>query len=214
MSQTNDIRSIQKRTIQLINYEDGLWDLLLGCIFMLLAIYPVTRERLGPEWNLVFFLGGMALLVIIFTAARRYISAPRMGYVRSRRSPAQRGLLIATVILFVLTLGMVILTLVYPAWIPDLSGIPNWLEEYFVDILVLFAIVAVFSVLGYLSGVARLYIYGWLLGIANLASVVGSQNTDWVFNLPLALAAGIIILVGLWHLVRFIQRYPVSTQEA
>ena len=64
MSKTTDLRQIQRRTHQLMSFEDGLWDLLLGSIFMFLAIYPVTRELLGPVWNLVLFLSVLALLVV------------------------------------------------------------------------------------------------------------------------------------------------------
>ena len=39
MSNTTDLREIQQRINQLISFEDGLWDLMLGSIFMLLAIY-------------------------------------------------------------------------------------------------------------------------------------------------------------------------------
>ncbi len=53
-------RQVQKRTVRLLSYEDGLWDLLLGTVFLLLAIYPITRARLGPAWNLALFVGLLA----------------------------------------------------------------------------------------------------------------------------------------------------------
>ena len=56
MSDITDFNRIQRRVIQMTSFEDGLWDLLLGTIFMLLAVYPITRELLGPVWNLVLFL--------------------------------------------------------------------------------------------------------------------------------------------------------------
>ena len=64
--------------------------LLLGIIFMFLAIYPVTRELLGPVWNLVLFLGVLALLVVAQLLLRRYVSGPRIGYAEPRRSPKLR----------------------------------------------------------------------------------------------------------------------------
>ena len=53
MNETPSLSYAQKRTVRLLSYEDGLWDLLLGVVFLLLAIYPITRAVLGPAWNLV-----------------------------------------------------------------------------------------------------------------------------------------------------------------
>ena len=98
MSNITDFRQIQRRTNQLMNFEDGFWDLLLGSIFMMLAIYPVTREILGPVWNLVLFLSVLALLVAAELLLRRYVSGPRIGYAQPRRSPKLRLVLAFTIL--------------------------------------------------------------------------------------------------------------------
>ena len=49
MSDQINLRDVQKRTMQMMNYEDGLWDMLLGALFLMLSIYPITREKLGPN---------------------------------------------------------------------------------------------------------------------------------------------------------------------
>jgi hypothetical protein len=73
--------------MQLLNYEDGLWDILLGLVFLQLSLYPVTRRLLGPVWNLVLFLAVLAILVVGLTVVRRLVSVPRLGRVRMRRTP-------------------------------------------------------------------------------------------------------------------------------
>ncbi|MFA5787704.1 MAG: hypothetical protein WDA71_12115 [Actinomycetota bacterium] len=88
MSESPDLREVQKRTLRLMNCKDGLWDLLLGLIFMALAVYPITRARLGPVWDLALFVGVLLLSLAAFGGVRRKISAPRLGYVESKRSPA------------------------------------------------------------------------------------------------------------------------------
>lgn len=216
MSEPTNLRDVQRRTIQLMNYEDGLWDLLLGMVFMMLAVYPITRELLGPVWNLALFLALLTLLVGIQVLARHFFSGPRLGYVRSRRSPALKFVLIITIALVLLTVGLVILTLVNPGWIPNMSfrSGPTWLRAYSVDIAVMLTMIGLFSVMGYLFGVPRLYLYGWLIGGGNLASTVMKQEGAITFNLPLAIAAGIILIIGLVLLVRFIRRYPIQVEEA
>lgn len=215
MSEQMNLREVQQRTIRLLNYEDGLWDLLLGTMFLMLSVYSVTRRLLGPTWNLVLFLVVLMLLVGGQIAARRLFSGPRLGYARSRRTPALKITLAVTVALFLATLGLVVLTLVNPGWIPDLrwAGGPDWLRSLSVDIVVMFVTVGIFSLMGYLFGIPRLFVYGWLIGVGNLASTVMNLAYGLTFNLPLAVSAGIILAIGVALLVRFVRRYPIPVQE-
>lgn len=216
MSESPSSHDVRKRTTQLMNYEDGLFDLLLGMLFMMLAVYPITRARLGPAWNSALFIGLMLLVAGIQLTVRRQISTPRLGYVKSKPSPALKLTLAITISLVTLTFGLVILTLVNPGWLPNRipSTGPDWPRSYLVEILVLLVMVGLFSGMGYLFGVARLYLYGWLLGGGNLASVIMNQGAPEAFNVPMALAASVILLIGLGLLIRFMRKYPVRTLEA
>jgi hypothetical protein len=214
MSEPYDLRQIQRRTVQLMSFEDGLWDLLLGTIFMFLAIYPVTRQLLGPLWNLVLFLSLLALMVAGQLLARRLVSEPRIGYVRPRRSPKLRLLLVFTVVMVLITFGLVVLTLLSPEPGSN-SSVPAGASSgrsYLVELLVLLVMGALFSAMGYLFGVTRLYFYGWMLGLANLASIYMEHNAGWTFLIPLAIAAGIILLIGFVLLVRFLNKYPLPVE--
>jgi hypothetical protein len=216
MSKTTDFRQIQRRTYQLMNFEDGLWDLLLGSIFMFLAIYPVTRELLGPVWNLVLFLSVLALLVVVQLLLRHYFSGPRIGYAEPRRSPKLRLVLVFTVLMVLITFGLVLVTLLSPESVPSASAIDEAStgRSYLVELIVVLVIGGLFSALGYMFGVTRLYFYGWMLGLANLASVYMVHNAGWTFLIPLAIATGIIMLIGFVLLVRFLRKYPLRAEGA
>ncbi len=216
MNATPSLSDAHKRTVRLLSYEDGLWDLLLGVVFLLLAIYPLTRARLGPGWNLALFLGLLLLATAIFSALRRRISTPRLGYVQGRVTPEKKLILATTVALVALTAGLVLLTLANPGWLggPAPSPSPATLWSYPVELLVLLALIVLFSLMGYRFGVPRLYLYGWLLGGANLASVILYRGAPVGFNGPLAAAAGIILLIGGALFVRMLRRYPVRDVEA
>jgi hypothetical protein len=210
MSHPIDIRDVRKRTIQLMNYEDGLWDLLLGMIFMLLAFYPVTRQRLGPELNIVLFLVALGGLVAVHFAARYFFSRPRVGSVRSAPTPALKSLLVITILLVAATFILVLLTMFGSFSIT----LPSWMGGLGVELIAMIVMVGLFSLMGYLFGVVRLYFYGWLLGGGNLASVIVGREFDVTLNIPMAIVATIIIAIGLALLVRFVQRYPVPVQES
>lgn len=215
MSDVPTLSDVQKRTARLLSYEDGLWDLLLGMTFMLLAIYPITREWLGPEWNLALFVGLLLLAIGIFFLLRGRVSAPRLGFVKARWTPARKGIVAVTLALVALTVGLVIVTLVSPASsagpVPAVS-LEN-VRSYMVEILALLAQVGLFSAIGYLFGVPRLFLYGWLLGGANLISVILYRGGPATFNLPLGVAAGVILLIGAYLLIRMLRKYPVQGAE-
>ncbi|MBE9479325.1 MAG: hypothetical protein IMY80_05105 [Chloroflexi bacterium] len=216
MSESINLSDVQKRTMQLSEFEDGLWDLLVGSIFMVLAFYPITRELLGPTWNMALFLLLLAFLVVGHLVAKRFISGPRMGYVKTRRTPKIRLLLVVTIVIFLLTLALVLLTLFSPGWLSSGSepSTPPLVRSYGVEWIVVIIMGAIFSVMGYRFGVARLYFYGWMLGLANLASVYMSHTAGWTFPVPAAIAAGIILVIGFTLLLRFLRNYPIRTQEA
>jgi hypothetical protein len=214
MSEITDLNQIQRRIIQLTSFEDGLWDLLLGFIFMSLAIYPVTRELLGPVWNLVLFLSLLAVMVVGQLVVRHLVSAPRIGYVRGRRSPKRRLLLIFTVVMVLITLGLVLLTLLSPTSVTSVQTEASHGRSYVVELIVLLIMGVLFSAMGYMFGVTRLYFYGWMVGLANLASVYMVHNAGWTILIPLAIAAGIIILIGIVLLLRFLRKYPLRGEGA
>jgi hypothetical protein len=201
--------------IQLVNYEDGLWDLLLGTVFVLEAVYPLTRARLGPEWNLALFIGLLLIAVAVALGLRQRISTPRLGYVKARRTPALKWGLGVMIALVALTCSLVVVTLRRPEWLPNLtpSSGPLWLRSHLVHVAVLLFMVGVFSGMGYVFGVLRLYLYGWLLGGGNLAAALLYEGAPEGFNLPLGIAAAIIVLIGLGLLIRFLHKYPVQTLD-
>ena len=183
MSEQNLFKQVEQRTIQLINFEDGLWDLMLGLIFMALAVYPLTRQWLGPEWNLVLFLVLLAVIVVVQQLLRREVSGPRIGHVVPRRTPKSRLVWVVLVLMVAATLVLVLVTLLQPA------GPGSTLESqsvkprsYTVEYVVLLALVALFSLMAYLFNVPRLYLYGWLIGLGNLGSVILSHQAGWTFN--------------------------------
>jgi len=83
-----------------------------------------------------------------------------------------------------------------------------------VELIVVLVMGGLFSAMGYLFGVTRLYFYGWMVGLANLASIYMVHNAGWTVLIPLAMAAGIILLIGFVLLVRFLRKYPPRVEGA
>ena len=202
----------RRRVVQLGTFEDGLWDILLGKVFILLGIYPLTRNLLGPVLNLVLFLGILALLVVAVSAARRIFSVPRLGLARLKAGPLTR---VTRIALLVATLALVLATLFMAgtAAQPAVAGAPTWLGRLSVDIFFSALIIFIFTLFAHFTGVPRLHLYGWLIGLGNLASAALMVYAGHTFSLPLALAGLIVVLTGVSLFLRFVRRYPVATQE-
>jgi len=209
MNETQSFRKIEQRMIQLINFDDGLWDIMLGLTFMLLAFYPLTRQWLGPELNIVFFLVMLALVVGGISVVRLRLTMPRIGRVRPRVTARVKRMVVVLAVLVLLTLSLVLVTLFQPGAAQD--AVPQvqsgGARSYLVEGIVVLVMAGVFSLMAFQFKVARLYLYGWLLGLGNLGSVILEHEAGWTFNLPLAAAAGIIFVVGVVYLLNFMQTY-------
>ena len=196
----------RRRVVQLGKFADGFWDMLLGGVLILLSLYPVTRELLGPVLNLFLFFGLLALLIVGLGRVQQAVSVPRIGVVRPARGPLTTVTLIT---LFLVTLSLVIATLFMtdtlrgPTSGPPLAG----------DIFFAALVVGFFAVFAHIVGVPRLYLYGWLFGLGMLASAALQRYAGFTFNLPMFLAGLIIVAIGLSQFRRFRQRYPVSDEE-
>lgn len=216
MAPTSDLRQVRQRVIQLTVFRDGLWDILLGMIFLLVAVYPVSREVLGPTWNIVLFLSLLAVLVAGQLLIRRQVSVPRVGFASARRTPLMKILLVVVFLMVLLTFGLVLATAGLLGDGPDqtVAAVPSPARGYLVELIVLLVMGALFSALAFSFGVRRLYVYGWMIGLANLASIYMEHNAGWTVQVPLAGAAMVILIIGIVHLARFLRQYPVREGES
>jgi|GEM_PF-2409245 len=179
--------------LYMVYQEDGLWDLYLGLILLVLGL---------AEWfeaPLIVIIP--AILYPILLAAKQAITAPRL---RPEELPATQETRQRTTIFIVigLTLLFILLTTVLLAGNPS-TWIRAWLDRYLVTTLWLLVIV-LFAIWGYTSGATR------LLGYAALFLLVFAA-TVW-FDLPLylyMLGLGALICVsGLAVMVHFVQAHP------
>ena len=216
MAQQMTLGEVRRRTLRLINFEDGLWDISLGSVFLMLSLYLVTRSLLVLALNLLLFAGVLAILIVGQLYARRVFSAPRIGVLKSRRTPARTATLAIGAVLVVATVGLVMATLLSPHAIsgPMWGAQPKWVGDMSVDIIFMLALIGLFSFMAYVLGIPRLYLYGWLVGVGMLASTALQLYAGYTFSLPPAIAAGGIVLVGVALFIRFLRKYQIPTAEA
>jgi hypothetical protein len=211
-----DDREARRRAIRLLRFEDGLWDILLGAVFLLMSVYPVTRALLGPTWNALAFGLTLAALVGAAAWARVALVIPRRGTATPRPSTVRSLTVVFRITLFLALLGVVLWTLLATSLIPSppWGTAPAWAHTLAPGILVAFLFVLIFSLVARSAGVGRIYAYGWLLGLGNLGSSALEHYAGYTFGFPLAIAAGLIMAVGIVVLVRFLRDFPIPRAEA
>ena len=149
MSQEKDFKKLQQKTYQ-SNHQDGLIDIIIG-----LAIIGFGLNMAFD--NAVFSFMGW-LPIIFYVPFKNRLTVPRIGYVKfSASNKIVFGLVFGG--LLVLLLGVFVFVLSgRNAFSLDLQA---WLRQYY---MLLFGGVAALCFLGagLLTGITRLYVYGFL----------------------------------------------------
>lgn len=196
------LKEIERRAYR-STFEDGLYDIPFGLIFMIIGWLPVL-ELLGVSRYLGYLL--FIVPLVIPPIAKRYVTIPRLGSVEFGRTRKRRSkfLLLAAGIILLLTLPILIMLIA-----KDGFGVQSWMA------IALFAAplvtLAVFSI-----DFPRMYLYAAIL----IAAVIQSEFLLEIIGTPLnailsfGLPGAAIFLFGLSLLMRFITRYPRQQPEA
>ena len=177
-------------------FEDGVWDIFLGLFILAWGLSILTAA---------VYLPGVSFLGIYFSiwGIKKWLTYPRIGYVRfsstSRRRITARFLILGTVV-FLLGLMAAVL------W--GIGTRPQWLADYFP--LIFNGMLAAIVCFGaYWARVNRFYMYAALI-------FLGAVLHQWLgikWEYGFIGAGGIIILIGLGFLIKFLRKYPRVSQE-
>lgn len=208
MSQKISLKEAERKAFTSA-YQDGLWDIFLGCFVLQYAIAPFLSRSLGDFLSSAVFLPFLGLLFLAIWLIRKYVVTPRVGIVKLgswRKARLLRfNLVVFAVLILAFILGMLsaVSFAVMPSWIPAVSF----------SLIILIA----FSVAAYFLNFSRLYIYGILLALSPLVG-------EWlyrVFRVPhhgfpitFGLIAVTIILIGLVKFIRFLHDHPLPAEDS
>jgi hypothetical protein len=215
MSQTIHPKEAEKQVFRLATLDDGIWEIYLGLFFILMSFYSLTRSLIGPIWNLVLVLSLLLLLVSLVWLAKKYLALPRTGMVKFGSRTRKKiktanlvtwGLVFTTIVLWILGSKKL---LNEPTW----ARLPQWVSDFDVDLVFALVIVAIFAIIAYAMSLPRFYLHGLLLGIGNFSSTVLLVYNNVKFGWPVAAAGGIITIIGVFVLFRFLRSYPLPKME-
>jgi hypothetical protein len=201
------LKELEKKAYKSI-FEDGLWDIFFGMIFL---GFSLTFIELNSEFEIVlkYFLiiapwnlGAILILML----GKRYITIPRLGYVEfgPKRQKAKHKLgyfIIINIMVFALLLALPLSGI-----LGDLS-LRNSLTALLIGFLIIWLPL---SVVAFILSFSRLYIYAIMGGISFYLTEILYPLVGEPFDaiISFGIIGGIMIIIGIALLVRFLQKYP------
>jgi hypothetical protein len=187
-------------------YQDGLWDLFIGCVVLMMAVAPLLSVSLGDWWSSAVFLPFWGLVALAIWLIRKHVIAPRVGVVKFGQARKARLRRLNLVMLGVngaaLVLGIVF-------------ALSSTVPGQGVAVVLALILLVGFSAAAYLLDFGRLYVYGLL---ACLSPLVG----EWLYThhhvphhgwpVTFGITAGIMILTGVVIFVRLLRDNPLPDQ--
>jgi hypothetical protein len=202
MSPSISLKDAERRVFQTA-INDGLWDIYLGCLFLMLVIAPQLSPSLGDFWSSAVFLPFFGLVYLVLRWIRKEVVLPRIGQVQF--GPARKSRLMRfNLILLVFNLLAFILGVLAAL---SVGRVPGQLMGFGLGLQLLVA----FNLAGYLLDLSRLYLYGLLAGIAPpIGEWLWSRGLVSHHGYPLTfgVVSGVMIVVGLALFARLLRSYP------
>ncbi len=216
MSQAINLKNAERNSFKLVTYTDGINDISLGIVLILMSLYSVSRALLGPKLNVVVFLGTVLIVTGVLSYIKTRIVPPRVGRVKFGTQTKKRlkNALIVTSVLVIASLATWFLSASGNINEPIWERLPQWVSDFDVDIIFTILIITFFSVAAYTLALQRFYLYGLLFGFGNLTSTILLIYQGVLFQYLLAISDLVIVGIGVYFLIRFMQSYPVPLEEA
>jgi hypothetical protein len=208
MSQNISLKEAERKVF-VTAFQDGLWDIFIGCFVLIFAVGPLlSTTALGDFWSSVAFLPFWAVVYLAIWLIRKFVVTPRIGLVKfglSRKVKLSRFVTLAVIVSF---LGLILGIL--SALISDKLG---WVVMTSFGLLVL----TMFSVAAYFLDFARLYLYGALMALSPLVGewlYINMRASHHGFPITFGTTAGIIISVGLIKFALLLRDHPIPMEES
>ncbi|UCD99528.1 MAG: hypothetical protein JSV42_02015 [Chloroflexota bacterium] len=200
MSYELDIKEIE-RQVYMSYSEDGLVDIAIGVV---MATWG-TMLLMEPSG----LIGLIALLGMgIWYFGKRFITVPRAGVIKPglKMERRMRNLTILLLVLGLLALVGILMSRILGS---------SFSADHPLGILGL-VIASGVCLLAYLLNTVRLYAYAVILFIAFVGGEIlaGTITTFDAFAISVIIAGVVILLSGLFILIRFLRRYPRTELES
>lgn len=213
MTQHSDLRALEREAFSRF-YEDGLFDLLLGVMMVIMSISALVQDWSASEPATLAFMVVAAMVAVVgFMVIRERLVRPRLGEFKPGPARRRRITLTRLVLLASCLLGLAALA---ATTVAHGSDVPPDSVEVILPIVWFVNATLVLGVMAYLLDVPRFALYGVLFGLVGPMMIWPSAVWDLRVPpvLPFAIPALPILVIGGWKLMRFLRTYPVRRDPA
>ncbi|UCE25258.1 MAG: hypothetical protein JSU74_04215 [Candidatus Zixiibacteriota bacterium] len=198
-----------ERKVFLTATGDGLTDVFVGSIFLMMVIAPFLSESMGDWWSAAVFVPFWGLLMLAIWLIRKHVVRPRIGEVKfgiARKMRLRKFgviMLVANIVAFILGIWA-------SASVGAVSG-------YATSVLFGMMCLLFFSIAAYFLDTRRFFFYGLMAGASPLVGEWLWQNqkaSHHGFPITFGVTSGVIILTGLVLFIRLVRNNPVPTEDA
>ena len=206
-----NLEKLEKKTWR-VTFQDGFWDIYFGLIIMGMGLAPLgtylgLQETIGVvllvmSWNLV--------ACVIFILGKRYISRPRIGFVKFGQTRKKRNKLLA--VFLGINVGLTIIIFIFTLLGIFQLSLPGYMVMLVIGLLF---ITTPFSVIAYFIQLKRVYLYALLGGFGLFFSELLDTVLDTPFNDLLVFIpfGGMILAFGITILIQFLRKYRLTKKE-
>jgi hypothetical protein len=212
MAENIDLKTLEKKAYRSV-FNDGLWDIFTGLLILNLGVGPlfVLLISLQESWVIIIpTLLWNIMALSIFMLGKKYITTPRVGYVKfgPKRKSKELKLKIFLMIVFIVNIILLIL---------PTSGILSYtqVQPLLISLLLGFGIFTFpFSVIAYFLDFTRLYYYAFSVGLGFFLAELLTPIMAYPLNeiIIFGTIGVIIVVIGLYYFVYFLKKYSLSKE--
>ena len=213
MSQNLDLKAIERKAFRSV-HQDGLWDIYLGGLMLVLSLFfAIPESGEGELTYMVIALLGVAVVFAVFQLGKKYITTPRMGQVQFGPERQKRKIKLAWIMgaYVLVTLGMVLFSLYI--WNRSASGqtvdlaLTPSLERVLVALVAALLAGTSTLVISYFREFVRGYYIALLMGLGFFFTLLLDMT------IPMLVAGALILVPGLILFVNFLRQHPLPPRE-
>ncbi|MFH1941868.1 MAG: hypothetical protein ABIL68_07160 [bacterium] len=203
MTQTLDLKALEKKAFR-STFEDGLWDIFIGLIFLQFAVAPLLNGLgLGDFWSSFIFLPVYLIVMVLLWMAKKRIILPRIGFFKASTERKTKMKRMNIILFIIMMIGFIVGVVIF---ITNIRPVHWIFPGVFTTIVFLN-----FGMGGYYLDVQRFYAYGLLNGLAIpvgeiLYRKAGASHHG--FPIVFGMTSGIMIVTGILLFMRFMRSHP------
>ena len=189
-----------RRRAYLEYHQDGVLDILIGLCVIGFGLNMLTDSS---AFSILSWMP-----IIFYVPLKNRITVPRFGFVRFDSERSRRVMVSMGILAGVLMLGLLIGVYTFTVGDKMPPSFETFIQKYHMLVLGGLASLALIGA-AVLTGLKRLYAY------AALTLTIIIAGIEWGFRAPYYVIAigSIMLLTGLWLLVRFLQNHPVIAED-